>query len=55
MVLVCQWCPNQSHQAVARQPADGPLVAVDGVHHHLDDPIQERLGLFCVSTLDQLS
>jgi hypothetical protein len=33
---------------------DGPLVAVDGPHHRLDDAIEELLSLLGIEALDDL-
>ena len=54
VVLVGDRRPEQRHQAVAHQPADGALVAVDGVHHHLHGAVQQPLGVLGVEARDQL-
>jgi hypothetical protein len=54
VILVRHGRAEHRHQAVAHQPADGPLVAVDGVHHQPDDPVEQPLGVFGVAAPDQL-
>ena len=54
MVLVGERRAEQRHDAVAHHPADGPLVAVDGVHHALEDGVEELPGLLGVAVPDQL-
>ena len=41
MVLVGQRSTEQRHDPVAHHLVDGPLVAVDGIHHVRDDGVQE--------------
>ena len=54
VILVGDWRAEHRHQAVAHQPRDGPLVAVDGIHHQLHHAVQQLLRLFGVAVADQL-
>jgi hypothetical protein len=54
VVLERQRRPEQGHDAVAEDLVDGPLVAVDGVHHELEDGVEERPGLLGIEVGEQL-
>jgi len=53
VIFVGDGCPEHRHQAVALQATDGAFVAMHGVHHDLDRPIQETLGVLGIAISDQ--
>ena len=54
VILVGQRRAEQRHDAVAHRPADGALVAVDGLHHALEDGVEELPRILGVAVVDQL-
>jgi hypothetical protein len=54
MVLVGQRGAEQRHDPVAHDLIDGPLVAVDGLHHELEDRIEELPCLLRVTVGQKL-
>ena len=54
VVLVGQRRAEQRHDAVAHHLVDGALVPVHGLHHVLEDGIQERAGLLGIAVGEQL-
>ena len=54
VVLVGQGRAEQRHDAVAHHLVDGALVPVHGLHHVLEDGIEERAGLLGIAVGEQL-
>ena len=54
MVLVGHGRAEERHDPVAHDLVDGALVAVDGLHHPLEDRIEELPGLLGVAVGQQL-
>src|SRR5262249_1152121 len=54
MILVGQWSSEERHYPVPRQLVDRALVAMNRLHHVLEDRIQELPGLFGVAVDQQL-
>ena len=54
MVLVGERRAEQRHDAVAHHLVDGALVAVDGLHHPLEDRVEELARLLGVAVGEQL-
>jgi hypothetical protein len=54
VVLVGQRGAEQRHDPVAHDLIDGPLVAVDGLHHELEDGVEEFPRLLGVTVGEQL-
>ena len=54
MVLVGERGAEQRHDAVAHHLVDGALVAVDGLHHALEDRVEELAGLLGIAVGEQL-
>jgi hypothetical protein len=54
MVLVGDGRPEQSHDAVAHHLVDGPFVAMDGLHHPLEDRIEELACLLGIAIGQEL-
>ena len=53
MVFMRQGCPKQRHDAIAHDLVDGPLIAMHGCHHALQDGIEELPGLFRIAVRQQ--
>src|SRR5262245_13090514 len=45
VILVRNRCAEQRHDPVAHHPVHGALVPVDGLHHVLDDGVEELARL----------
>ena len=54
VILVRERSPEERHDPVAHHLVYGALVAVDGLHHPLEDGIQELPGLLGVPVGEQL-
>jgi hypothetical protein len=54
VIFVGERRPEERHDAVAHHLVDGPLVAVDGLHHVLEDWIKELSRLLGVPVGGQL-
>ena len=54
MVLMGQRRAEQRHDPVAHHLVDGALVAVDGLHHPLEDGVEKLAGLLGVAVGEQL-
>ena len=54
VVLVGERRAEERHDAVAHHLVDGALVAVDGLHHALEDGIEELARLLGVAVGEQL-
>jgi hypothetical protein len=54
MVLVGNGCAEQRHDAVTHDLVDRALVAVDGLHHVLEDRIEDLPRLFGIAISEQL-
>src|SRR5258705_7638324 len=54
MILVGQRRAEERHDAVAHHLVDGPLVVMDGLHHALQDGIQELARLLRIPVRQQL-
>ncbi len=54
VVLVRQRGPEERHDAVPEHLVDGPLVAVDGLHHELEDRVDDLPRFFRVPVRQQL-
>ena len=54
MVLVGDRRAEERHDAVAHHLVDGALVAVDGLHHPLEDGVEELAGLLGIAVGEQL-
>jgi hypothetical protein len=53
VVLVGQRRPEQRHDPVAHHLVDRALVAVDGLHHQLEDGVEDLASLFRVTIRQQ--
>ena len=53
MVLVRERRPEQRHDAVAHHLVDGALVTVDGLHHVLEDRVEELACLLGIAVGEQ--
>jgi hypothetical protein len=54
VVLVGDGRAEQRHNAVAHDLIDGPLVAVDGVHHPAEHGVQDAASIFGIAVGEQL-
>jgi hypothetical protein len=49
VILVGHRCAEQSHDPITHHLIDGAFVSVDGLHHQLENGIQELARLFGVA------
>jgi hypothetical protein len=54
VILVRDRRAEDRHEAVAHGVTDGPLVVVDGIHHELEDWIEDGLRLLGIAVSDEL-
>ncbi len=54
VVLLGERGAEESHDAIAHDLVDGALVAVDGLHHPLEDGIENLAGLLRIAVGEQL-
>src|SRR5437660_5453241 len=54
VVRVGQWRPEERHDPVPRHPVDRTLVAMDRLHHVIENRVQELVGLLGVALREQL-
>jgi hypothetical protein len=54
VILVCERRAEERHDAVAHHLVDGALVVVDGLHHQLEDGVQDLARLLGVAVGEQL-
>ena len=54
MVLMGERRAEQRHDAVAHDLVDRALVAVDGLHHQLEDRVENRARLLGIAVGEQL-
>ena len=54
MVLVSDGGPEQRHDPVAHHLVHGPLVEVDGLHHALEDRVEELTRLLGIAVGQEL-
>src|SRR5215469_8002182 len=54
MILVGQWSSEERHDPVPRQLVDRALVAMDRLHHMLEERVQELPGLLGATVRQQL-
>ena len=45
--------PEEGYNAIAKHLVDGALIAVHGIHHMMDDRVQQWLGGFRIKALDE--
>ena len=54
MILVRNRCAEQRHDAVANDFVDRALVAMHGIHHHADCPIEDAACFFRIVAFEDL-
>src|SRR5262249_27931045 len=53
MIFMGDWSPKQGKDAIAQRLRNIPLIAMHGVHHHLQGRINDRSGFFGIKSFDE--